>query len=298
MKPVYITEMPGMQLLERRGMFDIYGAQDGRHLYVATDRFYLRGRPSALPFPGKGIWFTQIAIYTFSRLHHFLNSIFQPDKQALPDELRRFRPLLHQRVIMARPAQPIPVRCNVLATVGDTAWEEFKRDGAIAGIPVPGDIRKGHALPFPIFAPKILKNGEEPRSYSTFVELKESVGPDVAQFLQDKSIETFIFAAKMLEPKNIVLHSASFEFGFSGDQIIMTSYPLTPDNTVLTMRKAAGTDPVESRLDEGLVELLLEREPEKPDPRLPLVLPQDVIHRMCYTYELYCNILTKDERRR
>lgn len=298
MKPIYITELSDFELVERRDMFDIYRLDADRFIYLATDRFYLNGRLAAQPIPGKGIWFTQIAMLAFCKCAHFLNSIYDPVAQTLPEKFHRFRPLFHERFIVAPATRSIDVKCIVLATVGDTAWDEFTEQGSIAGIPVPMEIEKGHALPFPIFASKILRDGKESKRYSTFEELKEAVGPGVAQFLQDKSIETFIFAVRLLEEKGIVLHSCTFEYGFLGDQVLMSSFPLTPDNATLSLRKGLGVSAEEACLDDRLAAHLLQDDDIFVDPDKPLYLPDDVISRLNYVYEQYSRMFYKDETQR
>ena len=298
MDPVSITEIPDLELIERRGALDIYKISSDRLLLLSTDRLYLKNQQVSQPIPSKGIITNKVSVYWFKKLSPFVHTFYLGnDRDSLPEFLHRFRHLLNFRVIFAKPIKSIPIQCNVISTIEDTAWDEFQKTGTIAGIPVPEGLLKGNPLPFPLFAPKLTTSLNKTSGYASFEELKEFAGPDIAQFLQDKSIEIYLFASRIFQQKGINLLSCSFEYGLSDDTILLASFPFTPETATFSLRKSLNPLDSESFLDNriALEELNEDAEPIESDK--PIHLQQVTLSRISHAYDQYFNLLTKDEPR-
>ena len=152
MKGVIRTEIPGLKLIGRGKVRDIY-EYDGTLLLVATDRISAFDAVLPTPIPDKGKILTQISRFWFEKVgnisaHHLITT-------ALPDVLvlQSQRSILKGRTMIVRRANVLPVEFVVRAYIFGTAYEEYVEHGTACGIVLPAGIRLAGRLPFPIFDP-------------------------------------------------------------------------------------------------------------------------------------------------
>jgi len=151
--PLYETDLPGLSLLTRGKVRDIYDLGD-QLLIVATDRISAFDVVMAEPIPGKGEILTQMSAFWFSQMadiipHHLLST--QPEE--FPEVCRPYHGILARRSMLVKKSRPLPVECIIRGYLTGSGWEDYVRSRSIAGVPLPEGLQESSKLPEPIFTP-------------------------------------------------------------------------------------------------------------------------------------------------
>src|SRR5215203_5793774 len=148
-QPMRESNVPGVPV--RRGKVrDVYDLGD-RLVIVATDRLSAFDWVLPTPIPGKGRLLTQLSLFWFNRLgvpNHLLGTDL-----AEVGEPFAGREELAGRTMLVRKAAVVPFECVVRGYLAGSGWAEYRRTGAVCGVPVPPGLRESERLPEPIFTP-------------------------------------------------------------------------------------------------------------------------------------------------
>lgn len=292
--PLLSTDLAGLRLVHRGKVRDIYDAGDAL-LLVATDRISAYDHVLPDPIPWKGTVLTQLSLHWFRLLEPETKThLITADVGAMPPEVRRHADLLRGRAMLVRRARPFPVECIVRACLTGSAWKDYVKTGAIAGIPLPPGLPRLARLDPPVFTPstKAESGHDENIDLDTFARI---LGPATAAELSRRSLAVFDSCAGYARGRGIVICDTKLEWGALGNgDILLIDEVLTPDSSrfyrAADMEAAApGTDP--PSFDKQVVRDWLDRcgwDRESPPPRLP----PDVIRLTTERYLEICEILT------
>ena len=147
------TSIPYLKLHNKGKVREIFEI-DGNLLLVATDRISAFDviLPNGIPHKGKVLtqmsefWFELIGELTEN--HLITTSIDEIDKITEED-----RDLLRGRSMLVKKVDVIPVECIVRGYIAGSGWKDYKKNNAICGISLPGDLKESDKLPEPIFTP-------------------------------------------------------------------------------------------------------------------------------------------------
>ena len=233
MSPVAYTELP-LSLWRRGKVRDVYEVDDDRLLLVATDRVSAFDVVMRETVPFKGAVLTQISAWWLRQLgsivpHHMLSADTDEIVQLVP-ALADAKGLLAGRAMLCRRTEVFPVECVVRGYVAGSAWKEYKASGTLAGEPLPSGLRESDRLPSPIFSPatKAESGHDENITRSTMAGI---VGAEIAQRLEEISLEIYRFGNTRTEPRGIIIADTKFEFGDRNGEIILVDEVLTPDSS-------------------------------------------------------------------
>ncbi|MEX0766529.1 MAG: phosphoribosylaminoimidazolesuccinocarboxamide synthase [bacterium] len=221
--------------LYRRGKVrDVYEA-DGNLLIVATDRLSAFDHVLPTPIPGKGRILTQLSEFWFDFTPHIVpNHMITTDvdeiSEAVEDLADVDRTLLEGRTMLVRRCERIDVECVVRGYITGSAWDEYRRTGAVADEPMPRGLRNGDVLPQPIFTPATKASHGHDKNI-TFAELEDLVGREMGQTLRELSLALYWQAAAHARQVGLILADTKFEFGLADDQIVLIDEALTPDSS-------------------------------------------------------------------
>jgi phosphoribosylaminoimidazole-succinocarboxamide synthase len=207
----------GLPLFARGKVRDTYELPGGRLLMVATDRISAFDHVLPTGIPGRGNVLTQLSIFWFQRTGHLLeNHLIEPGEDG--------------RSMVVRRAQRIDFECVVRGYLAGSAWSEYRRQGTMAGEPLPGGLRQSEKLPEPIFTPatKAETGHDENITYS---RMSDEVGEDLAVKLRDASLQLYGFAAAQAERSGLILADTKFEFGLIDGRLVLIDEALTPDSS-------------------------------------------------------------------
>ena len=147
------TELPGVKLHARGKVRDIYDLGDTL-LFIATDRLSAFDVVLPTPIPGKGKVLTQMSRFWFERFAGLVpNHVISGDIDAYPESLRPYRDEIEGRSMLVRRADVFQVECVVRGYLTGSGWKDYRKTGAVCGIPLPAGLEESVKLSEPIFTP-------------------------------------------------------------------------------------------------------------------------------------------------
>jgi phosphoribosylaminoimidazole-succinocarboxamide synthase len=224
------TDLP-LKLFARGKVRDTYELGPDKLLMVATDRLSAFDHilPNGIPDRGKVL--TQLSIFWFSQTDTFqenhLISGMVPD---LPATLKDYREKLAGRFMIVRKAKRIDFECVVRGYLAGSAWKEYQDAHTLAGEAMPPGLRESERLAYPVFSPATKAESGHDENIS-FAQLKKEVGGELATRLRDASLELYKFASELSTRRGLILADTKFEFGLTGDDLILIDEALTPDSS-------------------------------------------------------------------
>jgi phosphoribosylaminoimidazole-succinocarboxamide synthase len=233
MSPVAYTDLP-LTLWRRGKVRDVYEVDEDRLLLVATDRVSAFDVVMRETVPFKGAVLTQISAWWLHQLgtivpHHLLSADVDEILELVP-VLAGTRTLLAGRAMLCRRTEVYPVECVVRGYVAGSAWKEYRASGTLAGEPLPAGLREGDRLSSPIFSPatKAESGHDENITRTTMAEI---IGADIAQRLEQISLDIYRFGNTRTEPLGIIIADTKFEFGQRDGEVMLVDEVLTPDSS-------------------------------------------------------------------
>ncbi len=229
--PVYETNFPGLKLVKRGKVRDIYEVED-YILMVATDRISAYDVIMPNPIPDKGKILTRISLFWFDKTASILpNHVITSKVSEYPEICRPYADILEGRSMLVKKTQPLSIECVVRGYLSGSGWTSYKESGSVCGISLPADLKESQKLPEPIFTPSTkaeLGEHDENIDFDTAVKL---VGKDLADRVRDYSLQIYKEGCRIAEKQGIIIADTKFEFGLNGDDLILIDEVLTPDSS-------------------------------------------------------------------
>jgi len=276
------TELPGVERVAQGKVRDVY-AVGGDLLIVATDR--ISAFDCILPqgIPGKGRVLTQMSVFWFEFLKDLVpNHLIATDVDDFPAPLRAFRDQLEGRSMLVKRCRMEPIECVARGYLSGSGWKDYKRTGAICGIPLPAGLRESDRLPQPIFTPASKASTGHDENIS-FDEAASAIGSVTAELLRSLTLRIYGAAAEHAESHGIILADTKFEFGWNDGQLLLGDEVLTPDSSRYWPRDDYAPGGPQKSFDKQFVRDYLETLDWNKQPPAP-PLPEDVIAKTSEKY--------------
>ncbi len=291
------TDLPGIERVASGKVRDVYAVHDDKLgdllLIVATDR--ISAFDCILPqgIPGKGRVLTQMSLFWFDFLSGIVpNHLVTADADAYPDFLRPFRDRLEGRSMLVRRCRMEPLECVARGYISGSGWKDYKRAGAICGIPLPEGLRESDLLPAPLFTPATKAETGHDENIS-FEAAARVVGLQTAELLRDLTLRIYTAAAQHAESRGIILADTKFEFGWHEGSLLLADEALTPDSSRFWPRDAYSPGRPQKSFDKQFVRDYLEILDWNKQPPAPS-LPEDVVEKTAAKYrEAYTRLTGK-----
>ena len=210
---------------------DIYDLGDSL-LIAASDRLSAFDVIMTSGIPYKGQVLTQISKFWFEFLDGVVeNHLISDDTKTFPSPFCCYPEQLAGRTMLVKKTKVLPVECIVRGYITGSGWKEYKREGTVCGIELPGGLKQCEKLSEVIFTPSTkaeLGAHDENIDFEACVKL---IGEEAAAFIRDKSIEIFQKASEHAASKGIILADTKFEWGEVDGKIILIDEALTPDSS-------------------------------------------------------------------
>ena len=226
-----ITSLPGIKLLSRGKVRDIYELSGDRLLLVATDRLSAFDVVMPEGIPNKGRVLTQLSCFWFGLFWnvcrtHFLTANYRD----YPSEVHPYADEIAHRSMLVRKAQPFPIECVVRGYLAGSGWKEYKTTGEICGVRLPMGLSESSKLEEPVFTPatKAASGHDENISFET---MASQIGQAHAAKLRDLSVDLYLQARDYAAKRGIIIADTKFEWGLSNSEIILIDEVLTPDSS-------------------------------------------------------------------
>jgi phosphoribosylaminoimidazole-succinocarboxamide synthase len=228
------TELP-LPLIRHGKVREVYSVDDNSVLLVASDRVSAFDVVMNEAVPKKGIVLTQMSAYWFGILKNRVDSHFIT---ANSDEIIRKVPALaphraaiHGRAMLCRRATTVPFECVVRGYVAGSAWSEYKKQGTLAGEPLPKGLTESARLDPPIFSPATKAETGHDENI-TFDRMKKELGAPLAEKLRSLSLEIYSAGRDQAAKRGIIIADTKFEFGKTpSGELILIDEVLTPDSS-------------------------------------------------------------------
>ncbi|MGD0730373.1 MAG: phosphoribosylaminoimidazolesuccinocarboxamide synthase [Terracidiphilus sp.] len=231
MNALLTTNLGAIPLLGRGKVRDLY-AVDAALLLVATDRISAFDHVLATGIPGKGKILTQISLFWFDFLSNVVpNHLITADLSQFPAELHPYEDQLEGRSMLVKRADMFPVECVARGYLAGSGWKEYRQAGTVCGIPLPAGLNDGSRLPEPIFTPSTKNQDGAHDENVSFAAVEAEVGPSDAAELRRLTLAIYAQAAAHAESRGLILADTKFEFGRTGEGIILADEVLTPDSS-------------------------------------------------------------------
>jgi phosphoribosylaminoimidazole-succinocarboxamide synthase len=299
---------------------DLYQLPDHRMVLFASDRISAFDVILPNAIPDKGRVLTGLSRFWFAETAGIVpNHLLETDVAVLTDAYRvsvertatpdaDFGSLddLRGRIMIARPANVVPIEAVVRGYLAGSGWKEYQASGTVCGIPLPPGLRESDRLPEPIFTPATKAEAGEHDENISFDRMIEHIETKVlgapgfagslAEAIRDRALRLYGFASAVAERRGILLADTKFEFGLAHDddpvdpldQLILIDEALTPDSS--RFWDAASYEPgrPQASFDKQFVRDWLQTQPwdkTAPGPSLPDDVVEGTRARYVEAYE-------------
>ena len=284
------SNLPGLELIRRGKVRDVYAVDSDRLLIVATDRISAFDVILGSGIPDKGRVLTQISLFWFQFLSGVPNHLITANVDEYPENLRQFRGQIEGRSMLVRRARIIDIECVARGYLSGSGWKEYQAHGAVCGISLPPGLQESDRLPAPIFTPATKAQSGHDENIS-FEEAAKSIGAKLAAELRDQTLRIYGSAAAYAETRGIILADTKFEFGFVDNQLVLGDEILTPDSSRFWPRASYKPGGAQPSYDKQFVRDYLESITWNKQPPGP-VLPAEVIEHTANKYKEAYRVLT------
>jgi len=281
------TSLPGIERVASGKVRDVYGVGNDL-LIIATDR--ISAFDCILPqgIPGKGRVLTQMSLFWFDFLRGVVpNHVITADVDHYPAELLQYRDQLEGRSMLVKRCRMEPIECVARGYVSGSGWKDYRKTGAICGIPLPAGLLESEKLPEPIFTPATKAESGHDENIP-FEEAERIIGRQTAALLRDLTLLVYNKAAEYAYTRGIILADTKFEFGWSisGDnagELLLADEVLTPDSSRFWLRDGYSPGGPQKSFDKQFVRDYLETLDWNKQPPAPS-LPREVIDKTAEKY--------------
>lgn len=294
--PAVIHSDLDLPLVHRGKVRDVYQVDKDTLLIIASDRVSAFDVVMSQPIPGKGEVLTQITAWWLEQLedrvaHHLLAVDGDAIVGRYP-ELSASRAQWDRRAMLVRRTQPVLVECVIRGYITGSAWKEYEQSGTLANEPLPEGLRESEILDPPIFSPASKAAVGEHDENITYTQVVALLGEDLAQRLQQLSMEIYTHGRNVAGEHGIILADTKFEFGFDASgELLLIDEVLTPDSSRFWPQEHYELGRGQPSLDKQPVRDWLDEEPNwdksPPPPDLPDAVVgattdryRDIFHRL------------------
>lgn len=231
-KPLFQSDLPDLELLNRGKVRDIYAVDEDHLLIVTSDRLSAFDVIMDQPIPGKGEVLTRVANFWFKRTENLIPNHLSDKslEEVVPDAAQRA--ILGDRAIVVKRLKPLPVEAIVRGYLIGSGWKDYQRNGAVCGINLPEGLRQADKLPEAIYTPSTkaeMGAHDENIAYEQTIDL---LGAELAQKVRDTSLAIYTQCAAFALEKGIIIADTKFEYGLDNDNnLFLIDEVLTPDSS-------------------------------------------------------------------
>jgi phosphoribosylaminoimidazole-succinocarboxamide synthase len=268
---------------------DLYDLGD-KLLLVASDRISAFDVVLPDPIPFKGEVLTKLSLFWFELLGDVVpNHLISADVTDLPADFAEMRGYLAGRFMLVKKASVFPVECIVRGYLAGSGLKEYRAQGTVCGIPLPGGLAESSQLPQPIFTPSTKAEIGLHDENISFERAAEIIGAEAAAELRDKSIAVYSAAREHAASRGIIIADTKFEFGTIDGQITLVDEVLTPDSSRFWPAETYAPGASQPSFDKQFVRDWLEAsgwDKTPPPPALPADVVEATSAKYIQAYEL------------
>jgi len=229
---LFESDIPGLDLIARGKVRDIYSVDDDHLLIVTTDRLSAYDVVMPSPIPGKGRVLTQISLFWFDMMADLIDN--QLTELAVDDVVTdsRIAEPLRDRALVVKRLKPLPIEAVVRGYLIGSGWRDYLETGATSGIDLPPGLEQAARLPETMFTPANKAEAGEHDENISYNDVVDLIGQDLAERVRDLSIAIYERAAEYALGRGIIIADTKFEFGLDDDgKLYLIDEVITPDSS-------------------------------------------------------------------
>lgn len=229
---LFESDIPGLDLVARGKVRDIYGVDDEHLLIVTTDRLSAYDVVMPNPIPEKGRVLTQISLFWFDMMSDLIeNQLTELTvDDVLPDSATAAP--LRDRALVVKRLKPLPIEAVVRGYLIGSGWRDYLETGATSGIDLPPGLEQAARLPETMFTPANKAEAGEHDENISYDDVVDLIGRDLAERVRDLSIAIYERAAEYALSRGIIIADTKFEFGLDDDdKLYLIDEVITPDSS-------------------------------------------------------------------
>jgi phosphoribosylaminoimidazole-succinocarboxamide synthase len=226
------SDLPGLELIHRGKVRDVYALPGNELLIVASDRLSAFDVVLPDPVPGKGEMLTQMSNFWFAQTAHLVPNhlLERPIASVLPSAVDAS--LYARRSVISKRLKPVPFEAIARGYLIGSGWKDYQASGSLCGIALPSGLRQAEQLPEPLFTPstKAAVGGHDENV--SFDSVVAQVGADLAEQVRAATLAIYRFAADFAASRGILIADTKLEFGTDADgKLYVMDEMLTPDSS-------------------------------------------------------------------
>jgi phosphoribosylaminoimidazole-succinocarboxamide synthase len=229
---LFESDIPGLDLIARGKVRDIYSVDDDHLLIVTTDRLSAYDVVMPSPIPGKGRVLTQISLFWFDMMSDLVeNQLTELTvDDVLPDPAAAAP--LRDRALVVKRLKPLPIEAVVRGYLIGSGWRDYLETGATSGIDLPPGLEQAARLPATMFTPANKAEAGEHDENISYEDVVNLVGQNLAERVRDLSIAIYERAAEYALSRGIIIADTKFEFGLDKEGgLYLIDEVITPDSS-------------------------------------------------------------------
>ena len=232
MNALYESNIPGLKLINRGKVRDIYEVDENHMLIVTTDRLSAFDVIMSQPIPGKGEVLTRVANFWFDKTRNIIPNQLSPIplENVVTDPVQR--QILGDRAIVVKKLRPLPVEAIVRGYIIGSGWKDYLNSGKICGIDLPAGMQLADKLAEPLFTPSTKADLGEHDQNIDFSATADLMGQELAEQVRDISLKIYTECAEYALTRGIIIADTKFEFGLDENGVLhIIDEMLTPDSS-------------------------------------------------------------------
>ena len=226
------SNLPGLTLIHRGKVRDVYALSEHELLIVATDRLSAFDVVLPDPIPGKGEMLCQMSNFWFGKTAHLVPNHLtgKPVAAVLPAGIDA--DLYTNRSVIVRHLKPVPIEAIARGYLIGSGWKDYQATGSLCGIKLAAGLGQAEKLPAPIFTPSTKAAAGQHDANIGFDRVVAAIGADLAEQVRAATLAIYTFAANYALERGILVADTKLEFGTdeSGKLYVMDEL-LTPDSS-------------------------------------------------------------------
>ena len=226
------SDLPGLALLHRGKVRDVYALAGNELLIVASDRLSAFDVVLPDPIPGKGEMLCQMSNFWFAKTEHLLPNHLTG--RVVADVLPAgIDPALYaKRAVIAKRLKPVPIEAIARGYLIGSGWKDYQRTGRVSEITLPDGLRQAEQLREPIFTPSTKAAAGAHDENIGFDAVVATIGADLAEQVRAATLAIYKYAADFAAQRGILIADTKLEFGTDENgRLLVMDEMLTPDSS-------------------------------------------------------------------
>ena len=281
---LFNSDLESLTLVNRGKVRDIYAVGDDHLLILTSDRLSAFDVVLPTPIPGKGAVLTAVSNFWFERTRAIIaNHLADLTLDEVLSDAGERRQAAG-RAIVVRKLRPLPAEAIVRGYLAGSGWKDYKRAGALCGIPLPEGLREADKLAEPLFTPSTKAEIGAHDENISFARMADLVGRETAEKVRDASLAIYTLARDHAETRGIIVADTKFEFGLDENgALVLIDEVVTPDSSRFWPMDSYAPGSSPPSFDKQFVRDYLERIGWDKKPPAP-ELPADIVAKTAEKY--------------